>query len=300
MELRLQHLRYFAALAEERSFTRAAEKVGITQPSLSEAIRELEAALQISLFNRTSRFVEVSSDGAALLPTACGAIDAIDRFRLQAATLAGQAAKKPLRIGAPLYSATPSLELEIIEKFSQHHPSSPPSVVRRTVVDLVDLLKSGGIDLAFILGPCTGSELSFIRIAFVPFVLLVPSVSGFARPSQTPSSALAGLHIASFERKGSPAIFDQLMAPLQAVGAVLDVVLESSIFGMRRHCEARGSGMLVPQELVQGLIADGQFSCLPIADLTLGLDLWLARSSGPQSRPAEQFWNLVHTDFAAR
>lgn len=300
MDLRLQHLRCSVALADERSFTRAAKKVAITQPSLSEAIRELEAVLQIQLFTRSSRFVEVSQEGASLLPAARDANDAVDRFRAQAASLIAQSGQQPLRIGAPLYSACPSLELEIIERFGKRFPSQSALVVRRTVVDLLDLIKANGLDLTFVLGPCTDPDLSLLKIDFVPFTLVVPRTSPFARPGPVPITALAGLHIAGYERSGSPVIFDRLMGPLLAAGAILDPVPESSILGMRRHCEAHGSGMLVSQEWLAGLIADQTFVCLDIADMTLGLDLWLGRTRGPQSPGAQKFWQLARTDFAAQ
>jgi DNA-binding transcriptional LysR family regulator len=298
MDLRLQQLRYFVALSEEHSFTRAARRVGITQPSLSEAIRELENTLQIQLFTRSSRFVELSRQGAELVETARHAIEAIDRFRLQAASLALQSASQPLRIGAPLYSACPSLELEIMERFAQENPSSPAIIVRRTVVDLLGLLESGDIDLTFILEPGKASELSFVKIAFVPFTLVVPARSPYARATSLPLGALTGLHIAGYEREGSPIIFDRLFEPLRAAGVIVDTVLENSILGMRRHCESHGSGMLVPEEWIKDMIADGTFSRLHITELALGLNLCVGRQRGPQSRGAQKFWELVCKEFS--
>lgn len=299
MDPRLQHLRYFLALADERSFTRAANRVGITQPSLSGAIREFELSLQISLFTRSSRFVEVSEDGATLLQAAQDAVDAIDRFRLQANELGRKSACQQLRIGAPLYSASPSLEFEIIERFSEAYPSSSPTVVRRTVSDLIDLLKNGSIDLALILGPHSDSALSFCQIVTLPFVLAVWSGSPYAQANPLPLKALSGLHIAGFDREGSPAIYDVLMGPLTNAGALVESVLENSIFGMRRHCETHGGGMVIPEEWVPTVTAEGQFVCLSVTDLQLTLDLRLARTNGPQSRAAQRFWDFVQKDFIA-
>ena len=66
--MELRQLRYFTVLASELSFTRAAHKLNMSQPPLSYQIASLEAELGARLFNRTSRSVELSSAGKALLP----------------------------------------------------------------------------------------------------------------------------------------------------------------------------------------------------------------------------------------
>ena len=76
--LDLRRLRYFVAVAEERSFTRAAERLYVTQPSLSIAIRKLERELRVTLFDRSSRHVVLTAAAEALLPKARRVIAAAD------------------------------------------------------------------------------------------------------------------------------------------------------------------------------------------------------------------------------
>src|ERR1700739_4438004 len=74
--MELRHLRYFVAIAEERSFTRAAERLWVAQPGLSTQIRRLETELGVRLFDRHSRGVEMTDAGELLLERARGVLAA--------------------------------------------------------------------------------------------------------------------------------------------------------------------------------------------------------------------------------
>src|SRR5690348_12137766 len=94
-------LRYFLVVAQERHFTRAAERIGIAQPALSARIRRLEADLGTQLLVRTTRTVELTPAGMALAESAPAALAAVDRA-FDAARRVGIGAAGPLRIGYSL------------------------------------------------------------------------------------------------------------------------------------------------------------------------------------------------------
>lgn len=89
MSVELRHLRYFAAVADELSFTRAAQRLRISQPPLSQQIRDLEAILKTPLLLRTSRRVELTAAGEALHARARSILDQVDAAVREAASIGG-------------------------------------------------------------------------------------------------------------------------------------------------------------------------------------------------------------------
>ena len=96
--MELRHLRYFVAVAEELHFRRAAERLHIAQPAVSEQVRKLEEELGVRLLNRTQRRVELTDAGAALLREARRVLEQAEVAR-QAARTARDRATTCLRIG---------------------------------------------------------------------------------------------------------------------------------------------------------------------------------------------------------
>src|SRR3954451_25328930 len=129
--MELRHLRYFVAIAEERSITRAAERLWIAQPGLSTQVRRLEAELGIPLLDRHPRGVELTPAGELFLERARATLATAEADRSTGADLAaglagtgrlGIASEAPAGLGPPLLAAfgqdRPNVEVTVFESYS--------------------------------------------------------------------------------------------------------------------------------------------------------------------------------------
>ena len=142
----LRELRIFLALAEELHFGRTAERLQISQPGVSEAIRSLEARIGTRLFERTSRLVRLTGAGEELRGNLVPALAAVDRALAQASNHAASVTG-PLRIGFTSTTEGPPLH-RLIDEFQSRHPGcqvilhevdsgDPYGEVRRGDVDVL-------------------------------------------------------------------------------------------------------------------------------------------------------------------
>src|SRR6478609_7641579 len=126
--MELRHLRYFVAIAEERSFTRAAERLWVAQPGLSTQIRRLERELGTQLFDRHTRGVDLTAAGEVFLERARVALAAADHAGATGADVRA-GVEGALRIGisdGPSWTHTPQL----LARFARERPGVELTVLR--------------------------------------------------------------------------------------------------------------------------------------------------------------------------
>jgi DNA-binding transcriptional LysR family regulator len=156
MDVHVRDLRYFVAVAEELHFTRAAELLQISQPSLSRQIRVLERNLGFALFQRDRRAVALSAAGEALLPRAREILGSWDDA-LAEATQRDRAAAAVLRVGfqtsvaGPLYQVT-------VARFNERHPGWTVELRLHPWSDATAGLLEGKTDVAFVWLPVPEAE----------------------------------------------------------------------------------------------------------------------------------------------
>ncbi|MGW6424927.1 LysR family transcriptional regulator [Nocardia sp. NPDC055053] len=141
-------LRLLLTLAEELHFGRTARRLYLTQPALSQQIRSLEERLGIALFDRSSRRVELTAAGRAVLPAARSVVDAADELRNIARRMA--AGSERLRLGVCESFAALQSTRSVIAALTELHPGLGPDVrVLDRFSDQLVALRSGEIDAAF-------------------------------------------------------------------------------------------------------------------------------------------------------
>jgi DNA-binding transcriptional LysR family regulator len=151
MDVELRHLRYFVAVAEELSFTRAAERLHMSQPPLSTQIRDLEAALGVTLIDRSRRTIALTPAGDALRAEAGRLLVQVDQA-LRAVQRAGTGETGRLTVGF-VPSASVTTLPATLRAFRERHPGVELYLRDMAPDGLVAALRDGGVDVAFLYLP---------------------------------------------------------------------------------------------------------------------------------------------------
>lgn len=146
--MELRQLQYFCAVAEEANFTKAAAREHVAQPGVSAQIRQLERELGQQLFDRTGRTVRLTEAGAAVLPYARAALDAVAAARQVVDELAGLIRGK-LAVGSVGTMASVDLP-QLLADFHRTHPHVEITLWEATSTELLTALQTGQIDAAII------------------------------------------------------------------------------------------------------------------------------------------------------
>lgn len=148
MNIELRHLEYFQAVAEELNFGRAAERLFISQPGLSRQIKQMEEILEVQLFERTKRRVELTSAGHYLKSEVDYIFNHLDLTKTQLKEIASGKIGE-LRIGF-LGSAAHTVLPELLVKISQNFPGIQTTLEELSNAMQVEMLEKDKLDLGFV------------------------------------------------------------------------------------------------------------------------------------------------------
>ena len=280
--MELHQLRYFVAVAHEGSFTAAASRLFLSQPSLSVQIRKLERDVGARLFERTSRQIVLTAAGAALLEHAQVALDQLERGRERVAEVSD------LREGEVRVGVLPSIGARmlpgVLAEFRRAHPRVVVRIVEHDVSrEFEQLVRSGELDLAITRMPLTLSGLHTDVLVREPVLLLVPAGHRLAGVEEATLVELAGEEIVGMRAGyGLRDLADRLLAE---AGVRPRVVLETGQLAILHGMVAAGMGVaLLPR------LAAGDGLTVPLVDPSAVRELGVvSRVSAHVSPPVQAF-----------
>jgi len=211
----LRHLHYFVVVADELHFGRAAERLHISQPPLSQRIRALERRVGGPLLRRTSRRVELTALGRRLLPEARTLVAHADRVgRLVDELGAGEVHELALGLPADLPGA---LVAGLLAACRVEHPDVEVEFVQGPPATLEAELRSGRVQVALLRHPLP-AEVAAGGTLERPLGAIVAQSSPLARTDELEVFELAGHDLVLAPREQAPAHHDRLLADLRALG----------------------------------------------------------------------------------
>lgn len=226
--MELRHLRYFLAVAEEANFTRAATRLGIGQPPLSQQIQALERELGTPLFRRTHAGAELTEAGAAFLVEVRRVLADVERAADTARRIArGEAGR--LRLGFTASAAFNPVVPHLIRDFRRQWPRVQLVLEEANTAGLLEALGSGRLDAAFIRYAPTAPPAGLDLLCFPdePMLIAVPAAHPLAARGKAPLAALAGEPFILFPRSFGSSLYDEILAVCRESGFSLQITQEA-------------------------------------------------------------------------
>ncbi|WP_037914597.1 LysR family transcriptional regulator [Actinacidiphila yeochonensis] len=250
----LRHLRYFLAVAEELHFGRAAQRLHIAQPALSQQIRQLERIVGVELLRRTSRSVRLTDAGAAFRPRAAELLGRL-AADLDEAGRVGRGEAGRLDI-AFITSATVILG-QRLRAFSLRRPDVQVQLHDGFTVEVLTALRRGTADVGIVRDPEEHDEIDLSPLATERFVAVVPAEHAAAGRDRVDVSELAADPLILFPRVAGAHAFDVNTQPLRDAGIDVEVAQECSNWHTIVMLVAAGLGVTIAPYSITTLLPPG-------------------------------------------
>ncbi len=300
--MELRHLRYFVAVAEERNFTRAAARLGIGQPPLSQQIRDLERELGVTLFLRRPQGAELTPAGIVFLSEARSVLETAQRARMNA-VLAQQGQIGRLRLGYASSVALHPLVSDTIRRFRRLWPEVVLQIDEGNSRELIGRLHEDRADAVFIRpGPADPHETRLLRLPGEPMRAVLPAghplVRGADSRDSIPLALLAKEPFVLFERAVGLSLFDAILSACRQAGFEPAVVQEAPQISSVVNLVAAGLGVsVVPESITQLHLAGVVYR--PIRPPAPLASLGLAAAAGKSSVIVDNLFSLMERESRA-
>jgi DNA-binding transcriptional LysR family regulator len=276
--MELRQLEYFVAVAEEANFTRAAERVHISQSGVSAQIRQLENDLGATLIDRSHRTAGLTAAGEAALEHARAVLASADAVR-QAVDDVNQLIRGRLVVGMVSAGTVPAL-FDALAAFHVAHPAVEIALVEDNSDRLIEAVSSGAMDMALVgTAGTTPPGLDALTIISEGLVAAVPQDHPLAGRQRATLADIGAYPIVCLpEGTGIRTVFDQACA---ASGVQADIALQASAPDAVADLAVRGLGLAILSESMAASY-EGRLKALALEDVDAPAVLalvWAAQKS---------------------
>jgi DNA-binding transcriptional LysR family regulator len=214
--MELRHLRYFVAVAEELHFRRAAERLHVAQPAVSDQVRKLEHELGVDLLERTPRKVALTEAGAAMLEESRRVLQLAERAQESARNARGHSTER-LRVG---YAATalPAAAVRALRAVRASACCTEATLCPGSATELLQSVRDGSLDAALVPLPTPAFGLRVTRLAEQHAVAVLPAGHAHASRSSVPLEHLSPHRMTMLPREENRPFYDSVLAACHQVG----------------------------------------------------------------------------------
>jgi DNA-binding transcriptional LysR family regulator len=253
----MRQLRYFVAVAEERHITRAAEKLGIQQPPLSRFIKSIETDLDVRLFKRTPRGVELTEAGQAFYVEANKVLAGLETA-IETARSTARGERGRLCVGVTPTGPFVSLVPRVMHEFRNAFPNVSFTIEERLSGELIDLLRNGRVDICFLWTPRADGMVNR-PLLHDPLVVALPAGHPLAQaPNQAvPVKALANETFVVYGRKDGFGLYAATIIACRAAGFGPRFGQESPRLASALNLVAAGLGIFFVPSSIQRISMQG-------------------------------------------
>lgn len=290
VSMEFRQIELFLAVADELHFGRAALRLGMAQPPLSQQIMRLETSLGVRLFDRTSRIVTLTPAGDQLIKDGRDLLqrrsDALSRVQRAECGEIGV-----LKIGFAASSALGLLP-DIISRFREAYPRIELRVREGSVHDHAQALLHGSLDLAIVRGPFRHHGLIVELLVSEPILAVLNADRPGVLSGRVRLRDLAEEPFLMFQRAAAPALYDALTGMCRDAGFTPNISQSPDSWPSIAALVSAGLGVALAPASAALLLPPGAVAC-GITDVEAQSELVLMQRSGGRSPAAEHFRSIA-------
>ncbi len=288
--LELRHLRYFVAVAEELHFGRAAQRLHLAQPPLSQQIRKLEEILGYALFNRTSRSVSLTLAGAAYLERARRTLRNVQRD-IEETRSVGRGEVGSMHIGF-VGSAMLTTLPRIFRAYREASPNVRLHLHESFTSRVIEGLENGTLDAGILRDGDPVAGLRVTTIFSEPFVAVVPAQHALAKRKRVSAGSLRDEPFVYYPRSAGVRAFEKPLTLCEEHGFRPQIVQEASHWLSILQLVGAGMGVSIAPACVRQIAAPAVV-CIPLLGSKVVSNVELACLAGDTRPIVERFAQAV-------